>query len=411
MNESAVDGDTSIAVEVVAGPDASAARTLPATSVEPNVQFTVSMTVADYGLAGLVVETIPAGFTYVDSTLDASQVAEAGNVVTFILVDESSFDYNVEASDTDGTYAFSGLIKDFDTDDFAVTGDTSVDVVTPAPPAPPGLAVRTLPTDPVESGTEFTVSMTAADYGPVESVVETLPAGFTYVNSTLDASKVTVSGNTVTFTLVDESSFDYTVAASDTDGTYAFSGVIKNSDMVEYAVSGDTSIEVFVPVVNDLPLEAGWNFISVPKELADPSADSVLTGVAYDALVSYDADTRLWVAVSTFEPFKGYWINVSASEQVILEDSLAAKQAGDNSIPPSVHLYEGWNAIGSNYESVESAEKVLMSIDDSYSKIVDTSGVTGLNGKYEEDADGTENFMMNPYEGYWVFITQNDELA
>jgi hypothetical protein len=413
---SAVGGHTSITVVPESNPggsvDASAVRTLPA-SVEPDAQFTVSMTAAEYGSTGKIVETLPAGFTYVDSTLDAAQAIVDGNTVTFVLLGETSFSYDVDASSTDGTYEFSGLLTDFDKATSAVGGHTSIAVeVTPVDTGPDASAVRTLSATSVEPGVQFTVSITAAEYGSAGQVIETLPDGFTYVDSTLDASQVAEAGNTVTFTLVDESNFDYTVEASGTDGTYAFSGIIKDFDAVDFAVTGDSSIDVVtVPVVNDLPLEAGWNFISVPNVLEDPNADSVLTGVAYDALVSYDANTRLWVAVSTFEPFKGYWINVSATDQVILEDSLAAKQAADNSIPASVQLYEGWNAVGSNYESVESAEKVLMSIDDSYSKIVDTSGVTGLNGKYEGDADGTEYFMMNPYEGYWVFVTQNDELA
>ncbi len=530
-NTSAVGGDTSIAVAVVpvdTGPDASSVRTLSATSVEPNVQFTVSITADDYGLAGLVIETIPAGFTYVDSTLDASQVAENGSAVTFTLVGESSFDYTVAASSTDGAYAFSGVIKDFDTVEFAVTGDTSIDVATPAPaasavrtlpsaavesgteftvgmtvadygpvesvvetlpagftyvsstldvskvavsgdtvtftlvdessfdytveaasadgihafsgviknsdmveyavtgdtsievftPAPPALAVRTLPTDPVESGTEFMVSMSVVDYGPVESVVETLPAGFTYVSSTLDESKVAVSNDTVTFTLVDESSFNYTVVASDTEGTYAFSGVIKNSDMVEYAVTGDTSIDVFV--VNDLLLNEGWNFISVASELEDPSAASVLEGVSYDAFVYYNTQTGLWEAATKFEPLKGYWIHVSATDQVILEDALAIKTSGlTPTMPPSLQLYKGWNAVGST-DSIDtySAEFVLQSIDDSYSKIVgswnggvyELIGYNGQSGVLGTGDVGTDSFYMSPYSGYWIYATGECEL-
>jgi hypothetical protein len=173
--------------------------------------------------------------------------------------------------------------------------------------------------------------------------------------------------------LFDESSFDYTVIASSTAGTYAFSGVIASSGD---PVGGDTSIVVEEPiVVNNLSLEAGWNFISVPHELEDPSVESVLAGVAYNASSFYDAGTGLWVAVSTFEPLKGYWINVTATEQVILEDSLLPKQSVEKSTPPSVQLFEGWNAVGSNYQSVESAEKVLMSVDESYLKIADKFAV------------------------------------
>jgi hypothetical protein len=43
-------------------------RTLPTSSVNPGAQFTVSMTVAD-GASGKIVETLPAGFSYVDSTM------------------------------------------------------------------------------------------------------------------------------------------------------------------------------------------------------------------------------------------------------------------------------------------------------------------------------------------------------
>ena len=92
-------------------------------------------------------------------------------------------------------------------------------------------STRTLPAS-VASGADFTVSISAADYGAIGSVVETIPAGFTYVGSTLDdALQVTVNGNTVSFNLLGESSFDYTVTASDTDGTYTFSGIIKDSDL------------------------------------------------------------------------------------------------------------------------------------------------------------------------------------
>jgi len=43
-------------------------------------------------------------------------------------------------------------------------------------------------------------------------------------------------------------SFDYTVTASTTAATYSFSGVVKDEDKVEYAIGGDTDIEVSVAV-------------------------------------------------------------------------------------------------------------------------------------------------------------------
>ena len=51
------------------------------------------MAAGNYGLAGQVVETLPAGFAYVagSSSLGASQVQVAGQNVTFTLLGETSF--------------------------------------------------------------------------------------------------------------------------------------------------------------------------------------------------------------------------------------------------------------------------------------------------------------------------------
>ena len=401
--------DSSINVVAAGVVPASAIRTLPA-SVAPGATVTVSMTAADYGAIGSIVETIPAGFTYVSSTLDEDiQVDSTGNPVIFNLMGESSFDYTVTASDTDGTYTFSGIIKNVDLAEFAIA-DSSI-AVTSEPPTPASAERTHLAS--VEPSATVIISMTVADYGAIGSVIETIPAGFTYVSSTLDEdTQVDSTGNPVVFNLMGESSFDYTVVASATDGTYTFSGIIKNEDLMEYAIT-DTSIVVLPPVM-DVPLHEGWDFISIPCVLENSSVDSVLAGVAYDGLLYYNAETGVWeTGVSTFEVFKGYWINVSGSDQVILEDSLVKQEIQEPPEPrPEIPVYEGWNAVGSDYEFDETAEKTLVSIDDSYSKIVDEYDVMGFNGENLEDgADGTINYMMHPYEGYWVFVTQDGILG
>ena len=403
--------DSSIDVTAAAVVSASAERTMPA-SVEVGGTVTVGISAADYGAIGSVVETIPAEFTYVSSTLPDEQVIVDGNIVTFNLMGESSFDYTVTASDTEGTYTFSGLLKDEDLVESAIT-DSSINVA--SAPVIPASAGRTLPAS-VAPGEMFTVSITVANYGSIGSVVETIPAGFAYVSSPLDIAQVIVAGNLATFNLMGESSFDYTVTASDTDGTYTFSGVLKDEDLVE-SVIADSSIDVVTPP-EDVPLQAGWNFISVPRELVDPSVEGVLAGVEYDALTYYNAQTRLWEAVSTFEPLKGYWINVSAADQVILEDSLVIEVSGATT-PPSLLLYEGWNAIGSTDLITYSAEFVLQSIDDSYSKIIgpwnnrvyELTGLNGQSGDIGNGYVGTDIFEISPYSGYWVFVTEDCEMG
>ena len=104
---------------------ATSSRTLPA-SVNVGAPITVSITVADYGTFGGIVETIPNGFTYDGSTLSESQVIEDGNSVKFILYGETNFKYTVTAPSTEGTYIFSGIVTDEDLYESTVGGDTSM---------------------------------------------------------------------------------------------------------------------------------------------------------------------------------------------------------------------------------------------------------------------------------------------
>ena len=105
-------------------------------------------------------------------------------------------------------------------------------------------ASRSFSPTPVSAGSELEVTITAAGYGGFGGVVETLPIGFSYVSSSLSDSAVTVAGQEVSFTLFGETAFTYTVAAPSAEGTYSFSGVLKNSNRVEQPVGGVSSITV-----------------------------------------------------------------------------------------------------------------------------------------------------------------------
>ena len=82
------------------------------------------------------------------------------------------------------------------------------------------------------------MTITPTGYGSLGQVVETLPSGFSYTRSSLAASQVAVEGRTVTFTLLGESDFRYTVTAPSAEGSYTFSGVIKDVNRAAASVSG-----------------------------------------------------------------------------------------------------------------------------------------------------------------------------
>lgn len=119
---------------------ASATRSFDQSTVAPGGTLVVNIAVADYGIAGAVTETLPEGFTYVSSTLDAAQVAElAGNQVRFTLQGDGSLTYTVTAPMAEGSYRFEGTLRDGERADHPVGGasEVTVSVTAPGPTAGP----------------------------------------------------------------------------------------------------------------------------------------------------------------------------------------------------------------------------------------------------------------------------------
>ena len=230
----------------IANAKPTAIRILPEEPVSAGECFTVRIEVSDYGIFGQVAETLPEGFIYLASTLEpgAVKVFDAVNKrvkVKFVLLGETSFTYTVVAPDNEGTYIFNGILKDIGKKEYEVGGDTEIEVekaeVEPT-------ARRTLPEEPVSVGESFTVRIEALHFGIFGQIVETLPGGFVYEDSTLNPESVAVEDNTVEFELWCEPSFTYTVTAPDAEGTYTFCGILIDEDKNEYEIGGDTEIAV-----------------------------------------------------------------------------------------------------------------------------------------------------------------------
>ena len=105
-------------------------------------------------------------------------------------------------------------------------------------------ATRSFSTPAVAAGGQLVVTIEANNYGNFGGVVETLPAGFSYVSSSLPVDSVVAAGQEVRLTLFGESNFTYTVTASNTAGSYSFSGVLKDSNGIDYQVAGPSVITV-----------------------------------------------------------------------------------------------------------------------------------------------------------------------
>ena len=114
-------------------------------------------------------------------------------------------------------------------------------------------ATRSFDKSTVGPGENVVVTMTAANYGSGGGVFETLPSGFTYVSTTgLDEFQVIRDDSDprkVRFIIQADSSWTYTVRASDTAGDHTFAGHLADFDLNEHTVTGDTTVTVQPPPV------------------------------------------------------------------------------------------------------------------------------------------------------------------
>ena len=198
-------------------------------------------------------------------------------------------------------------------------------------------ASRSFSPERVEAGGEVEVTITAAGYGGLGQVVETLPDGFSYLSSSL--SGVEVVGQTVTFTLLGETDFTYTVTASSIDRTYSFSGVSRNSNSVEKPVGGSSSIIVTtaaspsveiarstaVPVILNSPIPVTATFsepvfgFTVNDIIVDNGMTSGFSGSDGDAAYTFEVTPNAIGAVTVD-------IDGGAAEDADGNGSIAAAQ-------------------------------------------------------------------------------------
>jgi len=220
----------------------------------------------------------------------------------------------------------------------------------------------------------------------------------------------TLQGSTIPINVTDEGVFigDAQIIVTDIE---ASNGVIHVIDAV------------LIPPEEE---PAKWYFFSIPFQAEDNSVENLLAGVQYNALVYYNSSSGIFENVSTLEPLKGYWINVPGGVEFNASKQFAsAKEATSAaSVPPSLKLYPGWNAVGSPAKLNLSADAAFISIADSYSKVKGPwrpdekgsgnytfVGYNGLTGTLSGNQVGTDAFAVRPYEGYWVYMKEEGMLA
>jgi len=216
-----------------------ASRAFSASTVAAGGELTVTVTAAEYGQFGQVVETLPAGFGFASTSLDDPPWV-SGQMLGFSLFGDESFTYTVTVSRTLGAHDFSGIIKDEARMETTVGGDSTVTVEAAAAAH---TATRSVDTR-VAAGAEVTVTIELEGLGGFGQVTESLPEGFAYVSASLADVQVESEDGTLTFTILGENSFTYTITASDADGDNALSGAVANDARESAEIGGVGSIAV-----------------------------------------------------------------------------------------------------------------------------------------------------------------------
>jgi hypothetical protein len=177
--------------------------------------------------------------------------------------------------------------------------------------------------------------------------------------------------------------------------------------------SNQETVIVYVP----LTLEAGWNFISMPRRLASGSstAQQVFGSVntAGHSIFAYDG-TSGWSTMSSDDvvsPLEGIWIYSTAEVEL-----QPAFDTNPRQVPPTKQLSAGWNAIGFTDFTAASADSALTSVEASWTVLIgfdadsQTYEVSIINNAPTGDAHDEER-EMNCWKGYWLHVTAACQLA
>ena len=315
-----------------------------------------------------------------------------------------------------------------------ITCDLQMDVEAAPGPGPGPVddlnVCRDLPTS-ANPGDTITVLLDLTLVGADKTVIEdNVPAG--WVVSNPSDGGVREDTNTVNWIFINSApgvtqlSYDVTIPGDAAVGTYTFGGQF---DLAVAApglqpIDCETQMDVVEEVVPEpelgIVIEPNWNFISVPFALNNSSVDFVLADINYTNLMYWNTSGAIWEIPTDFEPLKAYWIESNESADQLISSELL--EPITPSVPPVMTVYLGWNAIGyTDSITVLPAEIALGSIDESYTQVkgpydpatatYEQIGHNGQTGVIAGVHVGTDVFDMSPYEGFWVFVTQEDLLA
>lgn len=122
----------------------------------------------------------------------------------------------------------------------------------------------------------------------------------------------------------------------------------------------------------------------------------------------YDTGKRLWNVIdpdTPIKPLEGYWVySVGPAYIPLMYDHNPVQT------PPVANLKKGWNAIGFSGTKPIEAKFTLLSVQDKWVNCVSYNAAIQ---QYDPMIikGSNDSTMMNPYLGYWLYMTADGVLA
>ncbi len=162
-------------------------------------------------------------------------------------------------------------------------------------------------------------------------------------------------------------------------------------------------------IQQQIHLYRGWNLISIMIDPLDSNILSVLSAIREFCISvwSYDKSWKYYIfgiqnpgSLNDIQPGKGYWINVNAETDLVIN--------GNELSNPAIMLSSGWNLVGYNYHENVATPDALSSIIEYCQSVWGYENPKGWSKFIKGASNETNNlYELKPGSGYWINVTED----
>lgn len=205
-------------------------------------------------------------------------------------------------------------------------------------------------------------------------------------------------------------------AVGTTTGTqlaFVFQPPLRNTDIFYQGLSvfgSATNGNVTIPPLQ-IPLQAGWNLISIPIVPAAPSLPGLLVSIApyYTSVSAYNCNDQAdpWKQytgagsdLTTLTEKQGVWIQMSSAATLSITGTIP--------LSTSISLCQGWNLVGYPAHDERNLAMALASIAGKYGRVMTFDAAAGEWRSYDANRPPYANTLttLRPGHGYWIWMNQ-----